>query len=168
LEFIRDIYKKKKLGNAIKRRSFKDMRNQAWANYVRDRRKARQLTRRKLAEMAKIDPSYVTLIERDGYVPRKDKVLEIARAIQADADHTLLVAGYAPERIPVRELLDRIENFKADKLLEKELRSSIRELFSLNVGEQRKVAEMLSAYVTTIREQKPKVKRVRRGVASQA
>ena len=144
------------------------MRNQAWANYVRDRRKARQLTRRKLAEMAKIDPSYVTLIERDGYVPRKDKVLEIARAIQADADHTLLVAGYAPERIPVRELLDRIENFKADKLLEKELRSSIRELFSLNVGEQRKVAEMLSAYVTTIREQKPKVKRVRRGVASQA
>lgn len=144
------------------------MRNQAWANYVRDRRKARQLTRRKLAEMAKIDPSYVTLIERDGYVPRKDKVLEIARAIQADADHTLLVAGYAPERIPVRELLDRIENFKADKLLEKELRSSIRELFTLNIGEQRKVAEMLSAYVTTIREQKPKVKRARRGVASQA
>ena len=144
------------------------MRNQAWANYVRDRRKARQLTRRKLAEMAKIDPSYVTLIERDGYVPRKDKVLEIARAIQADADHTLLVAGYAPERIPVRELLDRIENFKADKCLEKELRSSIRELFTLSIGEQRKVAEMLNAYVTTIREQKPKVKRARRGVASQA
>ena len=144
------------------------MRNQAWANYVRDRRKARQLTRRKLAEMAKIDPSYVTLIERDGYVPRKDKVLEIARAIQADADHTLLVAGYAPERIPVRELLDRIENFKADKCLEKELRSSIRELFVLTTGEQRKVAEMLNAYVTTIREQKPSSKRARRGVASQA
>ena len=144
------------------------MRNQAWANYVRDRRKARQLTRRKLAEMAKIDPSYVTLIERDGYVPRKDKVLEIARAIQADADHTLLVAGYAPERIPVRELLDRIENFKADKCLEKELRGSVRELFTLTVSEQRKVAEMLNAYVTTIREQKPKVKRVRRVSASQA
>ena len=144
------------------------MRNQAWANYVRDRRKARQLTRRKLAEMAKIDPSYVTLIERDGYVPRKDKVLEIARAIQADADHTLLVAGYAPERIPVRELLDRIETFKADKCLEKELRSSIRELFTLTVGEQRKVAEMLNAYVTTIREKEPKVRKVRRGVASQA
>lgn len=144
------------------------MRNQAWANYVRDRRKARQLTRRKLAEMASIDPSYVTLIERDGYVPRKDKVIEIARAIQADADHTLLVAGYAPERIPVRELLERIENFKADKCLEKELRSSVRDLFTLTVGEQRKVAEMLNAYVTTIREQKPKAKRARRGVSSQA
>ena len=144
------------------------MRNQAWANYVRDRRKARQLTRRKLAEMARIDPSYVTLIKRDGYVPRKDKVIEIARAIQADADHTLLVAGYAPERIPVRELLERIESFKADKCLEKELRTSVRDLFTLTVGEQRKVAEMLNAYVTTIREQKPKAKVIRRGVGSQA
>ena len=143
------------------------MRNQAWANYVRDRRKARQLTRRKLAEMAKIDPSYVTLIERDGYVPRKDKVLEIARAIQADADHTLLVAGYAPERIPVRELLDRIETFKADKCLEKELRSSIRELFALTAGEQRKVAEMLNAYVTTIRDTVPIKRKVGRKVVGQ-
>ena len=85
------------------------MRNPAWANYVRDRRKACQMTRRKLAELAKIDPSYVTLIERDGYVPRKDKVLEIARAIQADADHTLLVAGYAPDQIPVGEMLNWIK-----------------------------------------------------------
>ena len=156
------------LGNALKRRSSKTMRNQAWANYVRDRRKARQLTRRKLAELANIDPSYVTLIERDGYVPRKDKVLEIARAIQADVDHTLLVAGYAPERIPVRDLLERIENFKADKCLEKELRTAIRELFNLTAGEQRKVAEMLNAYVKTIRDQKPKVRRAKRAVGSQA
>ncbi|MEW6284519.1 MAG: helix-turn-helix transcriptional regulator [Candidatus Eremiobacterota bacterium] len=132
------------------------MRNQAWANYVRDKRKARQLTRRKLAELAKIDPSYVTLIERDGYVPRKDKVLEIARAIQSDVDHTLLVAGYAPEKIPVRDLLERLENFKAEKVLEKELRSAIRELFNLTASEQKKVAEMLNAYVKTIRDQKPK------------
>jgi hypothetical protein len=80
----------------------------------------------------------------------------------------LLVAGYAPERIPVRELLERIESFKADKCLEKELRTSVRDLFTLTVGEQRKVAEMLNAYVTTIREQKPKAKRIRRGVGSQA
>lgn len=132
------------------------MRNQAWANYVRDKRKARQLTRRKLAELAKIDPSYVTLIERDGYVPRKDKVLEIARAIQSDVDHTLLVAGYAPEKIPVRDLLERLENFKAEKVLEKELRNAIRELFNLTGSEQKKVAEMLNAYVKTIRDQKPK------------
>ncbi|MBI3929305.1 MAG: helix-turn-helix transcriptional regulator [Armatimonadetes bacterium] len=141
------------------------MRNQAWANYVRDRRKARQLTRRKLAELAKIDPSYVTLIERDGYVPRKDKVLEIAKAIQADVDRTLLVAGYAPEKIPIKELLEKIDYIKADKMLEKELRGSIRELFNLTPGQQKKVAEMLNAYVKTIRDQKPKARRARKGAA---
>ena len=31
------------------------MKNQDWANYVKERRKARQLTRRKLAELAKIE-----------------------------------------------------------------------------------------------------------------
>lgn len=141
------------------------MRNQAWANYVRDRRKARQLTRRKLAELAKIDPSYVTLIERDGYVPRKDKVLEIAKAIQADVDRTLLVAGYAPEKIPVKDLLEKIESYKADKMLEKELRVAIRELFNLTPGQQKKVAEMLNAYVKTIRDQKSKVSQRRKSSA---
>jgi len=130
------------------------MRNQAWANYVKDKRKARGLTRRKLAELAKIDPSYVTLIERDGYVPRKDKVLEIARAVEADLDHTLLVAGYAPEKIPVKDLLERLETFKAEKVLDKDLRASIRELFDLSSAQQKKVAEMLNAYVKTLRDQK--------------
>lgn len=138
------------------------MRNQAWANYVKDKRKARGLTRRKLAELAKIDPSYVTLIERDGYVPRKDKVLEIAKAVEADLDHTLLVAGYAPERIPVKDLLERLETFKAEKVLDKELRASIRELFDLSASEQKKVAEMLNAYVKTLRDQKKARARARR------
>ena len=64
------------------------MRNISWAIFVKERRKARGLTRRKLAEMAEIDPSYVTLIERDGYVPRKDKVEMIAQALEADLDQT--------------------------------------------------------------------------------
>ena len=126
------------------------MRNQAWANYVKDKRKARGLTRRKLAELAGIDPSYVTLIERDGYVPRKDKVLEVARALEADVDHTLLVAGYAPEKIPVKDLLERLETFKSEKVLDKELRASIRELFDLTSAQQKKVSEMLTAYVKTL------------------
>ena len=140
------------------------MRNQAWANYVRDRRKARQMTRRKLAELAKIDPSYVTLIERDGYVPRRDKVLEIAKALQAEVDRTLLVAGFAPEKIAVKDLLEKIESYKADRLLEKPLRLAIRELFNLTPGQQRKVAEMLNAYVKTIRDQGRKLKPRRKAV----
>lgn len=138
------------------------MKNQDWANYVKERRKAKQLTRRKLAELAKIDPSYVTLIERDGYVPRKDKVLEIARAIQADVDRTLLVAGYAPEQIPVGDLLDRIEGYKTEKVLDDELREALEELFTLSASQQQKVAEMLHAYVRTIRDQPGAIKRNRR------
>ncbi|MGI5842827.1 MAG: helix-turn-helix transcriptional regulator [Candidatus Xenobium sp.] len=149
------------------------MRNQAWANYVKDKRKARGLTRRKLAELAGIDPSYVTLIERDGYVPRKDKVLEIARSLEAEVDHTLLVAGYAPEKIPVKDLLDRLETFKAEKVLDKELRASIRELFDLTTAQQKKVSEMLTAYVKTLKDQKKaraaaRVTRSGRGAGLQA
>ncbi|GEM_PF-1519943 len=149
------------------------MRNQAWANYVKDKRKARGLTRRKLAELAGIDPSYVTLIERDGYVPRKDKVLEVARALEADVDHTLLVAGYAPEKIPVKDLLERLETFKSEKVLDKELRASIRELFDLTSAQQKKVSEMLTAYVKTLKDQKKaraaaRVTRSGRGAGLQA
>jgi len=149
------------------------MRNQAWANYVKDKRKARGLTRRKLAELAGIDPSYVTLIERDGYVPRKDKVLEVARALEADLDHTLLVAGYAPEKIPVKDLLERLETFKSEKVLDKELRASIRELFDLTSAQQKKVSEMLTAYVKTLKDQKKaraaaRVTRSGRGTGLQA
>jgi len=119
------------------------MRNEAWANYVRDKRKAKHLTRRKLAELAKIDPSYVTLIERDGYVPRKDKVLELARALEADVDHTLLVAGYAPERVSLKDLLERLETLHAEKAMDRELRTALREVIHLPKDEQKRLGHMI-------------------------
>lgn len=119
------------------------MRNEAWANYVRDKRKAKHLTRRKLAELAKIDPSYVTLIERDGYVPRKDKVLELARALEVDVDHTLLVAGYAPEKVSLKDLLERLETLHAEKAMDRELRTALREVIHLPKDEQKRIGQMI-------------------------
>lgn len=119
------------------------MRNESWANYIKDKRKARHLTRRKLAELAKIDPSYVTLIERDGYVPRKDKVLELARALEADVDHTLLVAGYAPEKISLKDLLERLDTLHAEKSMDRELRTALREVIHLPKDEQKKLGHMI-------------------------
>jgi len=119
------------------------MRNEAWANYVRDKRKAKHLTRRKLAELAKIDPSYVTLIERDGYVPRKDKVLELARALDVDVDHTLLVAGYAPEKVSLKDLLERLETLHAEKAMDRELRTALREVIHLPKDEQKRIGQMI-------------------------
>ncbi|NDD28315.1 MAG: XRE family transcriptional regulator [Proteobacteria bacterium] len=123
------------------------MRNEAWATYVKEKRKTRHLTRRKLAELAKIDPSYVTLIERDGYVPRKDKVLELARALEVDVDHTLLVAGYAPEKVSLKDLLDRLEAIHAEKSMDRELRTALREVIHLPKDKQKELGHMIMVHL---------------------
>lgn len=75
------------------------MRKRSWGIFVKEKRKAKQMTRRRLAELAKLDPSYVTLIERDGYVPRQDKVVGIAEALVIDPTECLLAAGYATDEV---------------------------------------------------------------------
>ena len=72
------------------------MRNEAWANYIKEKRKEKHFTRRQLAGLAKIDPSYVTLIERDGFIPKRDKVISLASVMDADVGEMLLMAGYSP------------------------------------------------------------------------
>lgn len=129
------------------------MRNETWANYVKEKRKAKHLTRRKLAELAKIDPSYVTLIERDGYVPRKDKVLELAKALEVDVDHTLLVAGYAPEKVSLKDLLDRLEAIHAEKSMDRELRSALREVVHLPKEKQKELGQMIMVHLHPSQEQ---------------
>jgi transcriptional regulator with XRE-family HTH domain len=121
------------------------VRNQAWANYVLDRRKARQLTRRVLAERCEMDPSYITLIERDGYVPKRDRVIKIAEVLECDCDHTLLVAGYAPEKMPIRDLLERIQGPATDWVLSRELRDELRELMRLPESQQQRMAQLIRA-----------------------
>lgn len=121
------------------------MRNLAWANHVRKERKGIGLTRRKLAELAKIDPSYVTLIERDGYVPRRDKVLDIAKALGTDTDKTLLVAGYAPLNVPLGDLLARVEEHRLAAGLRPEVLAVVTRIAALNWQKQRKVAQGIEA-----------------------
>jgi transcriptional regulator with XRE-family HTH domain len=128
------------------------VRNQAWANCVKERRKVKHLTRRKLAELAKIDPSYVTLIERDGYVPRKDKVLEIAKALEVEANQILLMAGYAPEGIAAKEILQKIENMKLEESFDDEMLIVLKQISTLSPIEQKSVAQMITAYVSVMKE----------------
>lgn len=139
------------------------MRNEAWASYIREKRKARHLTRRKLAELAKIDPSYVTLIERDGYVPRKDKVHELARALEVDVDHTLLVAGYAPENASLKDLLEGLQSVQAEKKMDRELRSALRELIHLPKDEQKKVGHMIMVHLHPGKEEVHRAKKATAG-----
>ncbi len=128
------------------------MKDVSWAYFVKEKRKARGLTRRKLAEMADIDPSYVTLIERDGYVPRKDKVEMIAKALEADMDQTLLTAGYAPQQMPVGMFMDKLETVKTQTDLIPELKRSIHELFELNEEQQKAAAAFMKSIILTIKK----------------
>lgn len=128
------------------------MRNISWALFVKEKRKARGLTRRRLAEMAEIDPSYVTLIERDGYVPRKDKVEMIAQALEADLDQTLLTAGYAPQQMPVGMLIDKLETVKTQTDLIPELKRTVHELFELDEEQQKQASLYIKGFISVIKK----------------
>lgn len=128
------------------------VRNQSWANYVKEKRKLKHLTRRKLAELAKIDPSYITLIERDGYVPRRDKVLEMSKALEVDPNQVLLMAGYAPEGIGPKEFLQKIESIKLEQSFQEEMLKVLKEISALQPKEQKEVAKMITAYVNVMKE----------------
>jgi transcriptional regulator with XRE-family HTH domain len=131
-----------------------NVKNSLWANYVKEKRKSKNLTRRKLAELSKVDPSYLTLIERDGFVPRKDKVVRIARALDCDIDECLLTAGYAPQRVPVTEFLERLERYKDDRDMDEDLKKAVREIRTFPADEQKKVAQMISAYLQVLNKDK--------------
>lgn len=126
------------------------MKNLAWAKFVKMTRKSQGFTLRKLADLAGIDASYVTLIERDGYIPRRDKVLAIAKALNADIDRALLEAGYAPEGIAINSILGKNSLETAEDLLIPELNGCLRELISLTAQQQRRVADFLSSFIYTL------------------
>lgn len=83
-----------------------------WGACVKQRRERLSLTRHDLAMCAYIDASYITLIERDGYVPRRDKVISLARAMNSDVDEVLLTAGYAPETISANAMIAMVRRAK--------------------------------------------------------
>ena len=127
------------------------MYNQEWAAFVRTNRKKLGYNLRKLAFLAGIDSSYVTLIERDGYVPKRDKVVAIARALETDIDRTLLEAGYAPESIPISTIMGKNSLETARDVLIPELCQCLHELVTLSPMQQRKAADFINTFVYTLR-----------------
>lgn len=81
------------------------LRNPNWGAWLRAERKRAQVNRSQVAKAAGLDPGYITLLER-GYVPRRDKVLAVARALQSDETCALLAAGYAPAQFDTKALAE--------------------------------------------------------------
>ena len=114
-----------------------------WGTYVARKRATLGLTKRQLAMQARIDPSYLTLVERDGVIPNRDKVAMLGK-IFGDQDAALLMAGFAPDSQQLTAMQERI----ADVSEQTELQ--LLESFRKFPGHQRlQVLKMLEVLHTT-------------------
>ncbi|MBQ7568409.1 helix-turn-helix transcriptional regulator [bacterium] len=139
------------------------MHNPAWGSYVRMGRKKQGMTLRQVAAIAGIDASYITLIERDGYIPKRDKVIALAKSLDLDVDRALLEAGYAPEGIAISTILSKNTLETTEDILIPELSKCLRELISLSSVQQRKVADFLNSFVYTLRYKEREKRNILRG-----
>ncbi len=64
-------------------RKKRGLRIRDWGAWVRRNRKQQGMTMRELAEACCIDASYLTLIERDGFVPSRDVCENIGRVLDS-------------------------------------------------------------------------------------
>ena len=67
-----------------------------WAAFVTRRRKELHLSQAALSINVGVHHSYISLIELDGLIPSREKVIRMALALDTGVDETLLLAGYAP------------------------------------------------------------------------
>lgn len=111
-----------------------------WGEWVKQRRKARNLSKPALAKKLGIDSSYIILMERDGYVPRYEIVLGMALALDTPVDETLLRAGYAPH-LPEEAWAVILQEGRRSNL-KPELAAAC-QLHDLTPSEQRQVAAFL-------------------------
>ena len=84
------------------------MRKPQWAAWVRKHREAVGMSRGTLAAKVNVHPSYVTLFERDGYVPKYEIAQAVAMLLCPDdkieQDYSLMVAGYAPTHVSLNDM----------------------------------------------------------------
>lgn len=108
-----------------------------------------KLTKIKIAQAAEINPSYLTLIERDGYIPTRVTVLRVARALHVPASEALLLAGYSPKSL-TPEHLEQVLQTKPYPLPS----SLVHDLRRMSDEEQREVALVLRGLVAAVRSER--------------
>lgn len=115
--------------------------DEARSKYFRGLRSRARMTRRLLAHAADIDPSYLTLIERDGTAPRPAIAERIVRALIAHgvpepaATRWLILCGHIPPRV--------IDGYPG-------LLTLFLEAFAAPVREQARIAQALEGVLRTV------------------
>ena len=126
------------------------MKNIHWGQFVTRHRISKHMTMSMLAKKAGCDGSYITLIERHGYIPSQEKVVALAKALDVDPTEMLIEARYLAIADASGPYWEHLLGKNVDKLLIPELISSINKLAGLTHSQQIKVSEMLDAYMEAI------------------
>jgi len=68
-----------------------------WGELLKETRERLRLTITEVGRRARTCQSYISRMEGLGEIPRRDKVIAVAHALEADPNIFLLICGYAPE-----------------------------------------------------------------------
>lgn len=117
-----------------------------WGHWVKCMRRRLDWPKYRLAVAVGINPSYLTLIERDGYVPTLRYIHAIAEALEGDVDQALLMAGYAPQ-LSLGALLE----VATRRPLQPALALAMKEVRTLAPAQQRELAELLPDFIDAAR-----------------
>lgn len=91
-------------------------RSQAWGELLRATRESRRWTITELGRRAQVCQSYVSRMEGLGEIPRRDKVLALALALEVDPDPFFFLCGYSPtEYTPVVQLTQSMLSLRPDE-----------------------------------------------------
>ena len=141
------------------------MNSREWADYVRLKRKEKQFTRRYVAEVAGIDPGYVTLIERDGLIPSRAVAAKIGKAL-GNEHETLIVAGFVPAEASKPKLLMHVTDGYVDTHLSSNARQLILRLKDMDKRDQEKASLLLLNILDSYQRSNPAKKKTLKAVSA--
>jgi transcriptional regulator with XRE-family HTH domain len=98
------------------------MSSPAWGKAVQDARIFSNLSRLELSTSVGLNPSYIFMIETQGYVPRKDKVEKIVKSLnlkEEDSDILTIKAGFSPFGIQDEDFFDLVREYHKKKRKDK-------------------------------------------------
>lgn len=124
--------------------------NTLWAIYLSEQRHKKKYKRNQLAELCGVDPSYITLIERDGYVPKNEIIVSLSKALECDVDKSLIIAGYAPKTVSVSECM-HILNMNGENVIydsiDHQLISVLRSINNLPDAKRKNAIKMINSLI---------------------
>lgn len=117
-----------------------------WASWLYTARRARRLPVTCCAREAGVTPRIWTSWEK-GRVPGPETVPRIARAVDADPDEAMLMAGYAPVGLSARDVMAALAQYRAGQVVHPALSSAVLRAFRVPAARQGELAELIVCFL---------------------